>query len=374
MKSSLPVLTAAIVLAVGGYAGYRSHRFRQQPDAEAQGTPAASVAPAADGSSRTGQRSAAASSRVEPTKASEGDRFLLQAITQLERSASVTARLRHQVLLSGRQLKKGVGSYWQQASGDELRVRLELQFFNDETRLLQVSNGRFLWTDCRLPTGRSIARLDLRKLRNEATREAAELDDIEPGRASWFPMQPELSIRYGGLPTLLAALADQFTFLPPQAMRWTPEESLAGVPEKFPVYAIVGHWKVESLRAILPEANGFDAADLPRRLDSLPERFPQEVLLLVGQTDLFPYRIEFRKLLDPPSGAAAGRTVPFQLSESPLVLLELEAVSIDAPIAAGQFDFSPGDAEWDDLTAEHLEKMRLDRQEKMAARHRAGQR
>ena len=374
MKSRLPVLTTVVLLAVGAYVGHRGYRVRQHAIEKSPVAPAVTTTAGSSVAGSTDRRDSATRSLRGLANVTAGDQLLLQVITQLERRASVTARLRHQVLLSGRQLKKGVGSYWQQASGDELRVRLELQFFSDETRLLQVSNGRFLWTDCRLPTGRSIARLDLRKLRNEATREAAELDDIEPGRASWFPMQPELSIRYGGLPTLLAALADQFTFLPPQAMRWTPEESLAGVPEKFPVYAIVGHWKVESLRAILPEANGFDAADLPRRLDSLPERFPQEVLLLVGQTDLFPYRIEFRKLLDPPSGAAAGRTVPFQLSESPLVLLELEAVSIDAPIAAGQFDFSPGDAEWDDLTAEHLEKMRLDRQEKMAARHRAGQR
>ena len=117
---------------------------------------------------------------LEPTA---GDQLLLQARTQLERRASVTARLRHQVSLDGRQLF-GVGGYWQQGSGEDLRMRLELQIANQETSLLQVSNGRFLWTDQRLPAGRSITRLDLRKVRSEWSRAEQELDDLEPGQAS----------------------------------------------------------------------------------------------------------------------------------------------------------------------------------------------
>jgi hypothetical protein len=347
MKNKLPVLTATVLLAAGGTFGYRSYQQRHAATTESH-----SVAPVAGAT--------AAVTSPQPTA---GDQLLLEARTQLERRASVTARMRHQVTFNGRQLA-GFGGYWQQGSGDDLHMRLELKFFNQETTLLQISNGRLLWTDQRLPAGRSITRLDLRKVRNEWSRAEQELDELELGRATWSSIEPELSIRYGGLPTLLLSLSDCFTFLPPQSMRWTPAPQLAGLPESFPVFAVIGHWKPEVLAYFMP-AGGIDVT-------ALPERLPQEVLLLFGQTDLFPYRIEFRKLLNPPESAAAqGQAPPFQLSREPLVLLELSAVSFDSQIAAGQFDFSPGDAEWDDRTAEYLEATRLQRQSRLATRKHA---
>ena len=82
--------------------------------------------------------------------ASVGDKLLVQAATMLERRASVSARLRHQAFLRGNQIY-GIGSYWQQGSGAELRVRLELQIAGQEASLLQISNSRFLWIDRHLP-------------------------------------------------------------------------------------------------------------------------------------------------------------------------------------------------------------------------------
>ncbi|MEX2091948.1 MAG: hypothetical protein WD971_04680 [Pirellulales bacterium] len=343
MKNKLPALTAVVLLAAGGMFGYRS--YRHERDAAAESRPAMPVASTGVDSSPAG-----------PTA---GDQLLLEARTQLERRTSVTARLRHQVSLDGRQLF-GVGGYWQQGSGEDLHMRLELQIANQETGLLQVSNGRFLWTDQRLPAGRWIRRLDLRKVRSEWSRAEQELEDLEPGRAAWTSIEPELSVRYGGLPTLLLSLSDCFTFLPPQSMRWTPTPPLAGLPESFPVFAVVGHWKPEVLAIYVPA--GQDAT-------ALPERLPQEVLVLFGQSDLFPYRIEYRKQLTPRTPTAAdGQVASFQLSREPLALLELSAVSFAGQIAAGQFDFSPGDAEWDDCTAEYLEATQLHRQSRMAAR------
>ncbi len=343
MKNKLPALAAMLLLAAGGMLGYRS--YRQQRDAAAESRPSTPVASTSD--------------VAAPAQPTAGDQLLLEARTQLERRTTVTARLRHQVSLSGRQLFGG-GGYWQQGSGEDLHMRLELQIANQETGLLQVSNGRFLWTDQRLPAGRWIRRIDLRKVRSEWSRAERELEDLEPGRATWSSIEPELSIRYGGLPTLLLSLSDCFTFSPPQSMRWTPTPPLVGLPESFPVFAVVGHWKPEMLAVYVPE--GQDAT-------ALPERLPQEVLVLFGQTDLFPYRIEYRKLLAPRTPAAADDQVAsFQLSREPLALLELSAVSFAGQIAAGQFDFSPGDAEWDDCTAEYLEGQRLQRQTRMAAR------
>jgi hypothetical protein len=95
---------------------------------------------------------------------------------------------------------------------------------------------------------------------------------------------------------------------------------------------------------------------------------PQEVLLLVGQADLFPYRIEYRQLETPVTPNGEGLPIPFQLSVHPLVVLEMSDVLFDSPIDAGQFDYTPGDADWVDQTAGLIERLRRQRQEQVAAR------
>src|SRR6476620_11692718 len=59
------------------------------------------------------------------TRAPTGEDLIRRAASQLERRASVTARLRYHVAVSGQPVF-GVGSYWQQGSAEELKVRLEL--------------------------------------------------------------------------------------------------------------------------------------------------------------------------------------------------------------------------------------------------------
>jgi hypothetical protein len=271
---------------------------------------------------------------------------------QLERRESVTARLQHKANLDGFKLD-GVGSYWQQGRGDTLRVRMELRIMGQQSSMLQVSNGRFLWTDVRLPTGRNVTRIDLRQLRSDPLF-AADSGDIQPGYASWSPMQPELAPSTGGLPTLLASLGANFTFLAPQAMRLTFSPPLVEETTSIPVFAVEGHWKPEKLAELLSGSKKKAEGEQPA---PLPTRLPQEVLLLVGQADLFPYRIEYRRDVS----AAPGTTAPYQLSDAPMVVLELSDVAFDATIAASQFDYAPGDAEWNDRTAEHLSQLRQKR-------------
>jgi hypothetical protein len=294
-----------------------------------------------------------------------GDQLLTQVIAQLERRDSVVAHLRHQVSLDGRQLA-GIGGYWQQGSGEDLRVRLELEVTGaQETSLVQVSNGRFLWSDVKLPTGRSINRLDLRQLRSDSLQAATELAAIQPGQATWSPVRPELTAYAGGLPTLLASFAESFTFLPPQAMRLKLDPPLVSQSVSLPVFATVGHWRPARLDEITEKAAGSKAngSSKPRHSEKLPARLPQEVLLIVGQADLFPYRIEYRQASSAvPLTAGESTTAPYQLSSLPLLQLEFSNVSFNTPIAASQFDYSPGDAQWNDRTTEQLQKLRRDRQ------------
>jgi hypothetical protein len=308
----------------------------------------------------------------QPDKIAVGDRLLMQASTQLERRASVSARLRHQVAIASQQLY-GVGSYWQQGSGEDLKVRLELQIAGQDAQLLQVCNSRFVWVDRTLPTGRAISRIDLRQLRADPSLAASNLNDIKPGEANWSSLQSELTAYTGGLPTLLAALSQNFTFLPPQAMRLAIAPPLAPEPTNLPVFAVVGHWKPERLATLLSKTQTAAADNQPPAAGSkhdklLPERMPEEVLLLVGQADLFPYRIEYRRLETPQIVGGDGATIPYQLSAHPMVVLELSEVVFDTPVAPAQFDYAPGNADWVDQTTVILQRLRQQHQAQVATR------
>jgi hypothetical protein len=294
-----------------------------------------------------------------------GDELLMRAAAQLERRASVSARLRHQLSFGGNQLY-GVGRYWQQGKGDELRVRLELQIAGQDANMLQVSNSRFLWIERQLPTGRTVTRIDLRQLRADPVFGKSPLDDFPSGKLSLSATHSGVVLHSGGLPSLLASLGENFSFLPPQAMRLAAPPVADSQPASVPVFAIVGQWRPDKLAALVVgiEHAGTHTERSPQH--SLPDRLPQEVLILVGQADLFPYRIEYRRLETPVAANQDGPRIPYQLSPNPMVVLELADVTFDVPVDTGQFDYAPGDAEWVDQTASVLE--RLQRQSQVASR------
>jgi hypothetical protein len=264
--------------------------------------------------------------------------------------------VRHQIAIHGKHLY-GIGHYWQQGIGDDLKVRWELQLAGQDTRLLQISNSRFLWLDRALPTGRSIARIDLRQLRNDPVLAAASVDEVRPGEAIWSPAAPGGVDFFGGLPRLLASLGENFSFLPPQAMRLVEQgPTTTGLP----LFAVVGHWRPERLAALLENDN-------PAEIKKIPDRLPEEVLLLVDQTNLFPRRVEYRRLETPTTLNPSAKPVPYQLSSRPLVTIEFSDVVFDVPITAGQFDYAPPNVDWVDHTAAVLERLRRERQARMAS-------
>jgi hypothetical protein len=288
---------------------------------------------------------------------SSGDRLLVQALNQLERHRSITARLNYQVWLGGERLS-GRGGYWQQDSGEDLHVRLDLQMIGQDSSLLQVSNGRALWVDRRLPMGRTVSQINLRELRADPVLAAESFDQIGPGQASWSPTQPDVLACSGGLPRVFASLSENFSFLPRQAMRLvspgSPPQASA------PYFAVVGHWKPERLAMLVGQVAESES--------SSSERFPQEVLILFGQADLFPNRIEYRQRETRPPAGPNLPAAAYQLSANPVVVLEFSDVAFDVPIAVGQFDYAPGDIDWVDQTAAVLERLHRERQSKIATR------
>jgi hypothetical protein len=375
MKNSLRCFTALAPLVIGPavFAELPLAAGTKRPATVVTSTPFGPPATSIEHDRDRGRPGSQASSiehRASSIQHTIGDRLLLEAASRLERRRSVTARLRHQATFQGEQLF-GVGSYWQEGRGDQLKVRWELQIAGQDSRLLQVSNSRFRWLDCELPVGRTVTRVDLRQLR--AVLAAPGSGEIRPGEASWSPSQMDVTAICGGLPRLLATLTENFNFLPPQAMRLVPAQG--GPATGVPLFAVVGHWKSEKLAALVgsqpsPARQGESPAETgsqsPAAISQPPGRIPQEVLLLVDQTDLFPYRIEFRALESRQTVDSTGRPVPYQLSQRPIVVLEFSNVVFDIPIAAGHFDYAPPTADWVDQTDDVLEKLRRQRQAKIA--------
>jgi hypothetical protein len=331
----------------------RALMAEQAPLAVVQPTPQAHVVPAI-----TNVTAAAG------TEHAVGDGLLAEAAARLERRASVTARLRHQTAVNDQQLY-GVGRYWQLGSGDDLRVRLELQL-GREASLLKISNGRFLWSDRSLPTGRTVTRVDLRQLRSDPVLAASNVRDTLPGQANWSAVQSNLAASCGGLPSMLAALQDSFAFYPPQAMRLVIPGENGANRVSVPYFAIVGRWKGEKLAALLGHQSTTGDHN-PTVSISTPERIPQEVLLLFGQADLFPHRIEYRRLDPLPSGAPVPPPV-YQLSNRPTSVLEISDVTFDVLIPPSQFDYVPPNVDWVDQTAALIEQLRRKRQDNVATR------
>jgi hypothetical protein len=372
MKTILPYLSALALMAVAAATIAPLRRAGGQDGGELAVAPFDEFAPADNATAPyRATRNDDLDVEIEAGHLPESKRLILKARHQLERHASIQARFRHQVALEGQQLS-GIGTYGQQGAGEELQAYLELQIPAYEASLVQVANGRYLWLDRNLPNGRTVTRINLHVLRAELKAwrgKAAELDDA--------PASPidDTSLLFGaqtgGLPGLLASLLDNFDFLPPQAMVLSVGPPESEEPVEVRVFATVGHWKPEKLTMLT------GSHDLESQAESLvdkflaPDRFPLEALLLIRQADLFPYRLEYRRLETPAAGVA-GTQPPYHLSADPLGFLQLSDVVFDAPIAPSQFDYAaPSTVASTDQTATLIERLRKQRPLQTAAREAA---
>jgi hypothetical protein len=88
-------------------------------------------------------------------------------------------------------------------------------------------------------------------------------------------------------------------------------------------------------------------------LKLLPSQLPEQVWIYVGQDDLFPYRIEYRRRSGSQVRGGAGGTsdVP------PMVTVEFYEVRLNSPISQHEFDYQPGSADILDSTPSFLKEL-----------------
>lgn len=266
----------------------------------------------------------------------EPQRLLADAVRQLESLQAVSAQVRHEANLFGKHLFGG-GSYLEQneGSGRLMRLELTMQLGDQTSSLVQVCDGRYLWTRRNLLGMVELKRIDVTRA-NRALQQAQRIP--RPGDMGMLP-------GLGGLSRLLRGLHAAF--------RFTSAEPTRRGEEQRPVWRLRGEWRPEQLLRILPEHKTAMEDGNPPDLGRLPAHLPDHVLLLLGKEDLFPYRIEYRRGPDGDigeSGQPTGRL---------LVVMDLFHVVLNRPHARSRFVFryQPGNLEFSDETDQFLESL-----------------
>lgn len=257
--------------------------------------------------------------------ATSGQRVLESAIHKLEMCRTIESKMRVRTDMLGQPLV-GSGTYAQLQSSGGLLLRLELaiQAGQQVTSIKQISDGRNLWEHWRIGESERVNHIDLKRVARALKNNPAPLSMSSSNLAS------------GGLPRLTSQLAANFDFDTQPARTGT----LGGVE----VVALVGVWKAESLAAAAPDAVVDDKIVMER----LPAQLPHQVELLLGKSDLFPYRVTYQKW--------DGKEQPTLV---PVVTTEFFEVSIDGIVDATQFHYEqPAHVQVADQTDRYLESMR----------------
>lgn len=265
----------------------------------------------------------------------DGQSLLLRAAGQLSSLTALEAKLRQKTQLFGQEVA-GSGTYLQSQSqrGLLLRLELKLQVGDQQASLQQVCDGRFLWIRRDVASGVSLGRVDMDRIR-EAIRTSQ--------RPTWADASSN-GLAVGGLPQLIAALAENFQFSTPQPARF----------EKVAVWVVDGRWKPDKLAELLPDQREKILSGQPADLVRLSAQLPTDVRVVLGQSDLLPYRIEYRR-------AESSGTPPARNGEAspPMVVLEILEIRRPEQLDEGIFSYQPGNQEVVDYTDLYLQALKL---------------
>jgi len=262
---------------------------------------------------------------LQAETATNGDAYLAEVLAAMERRPNVSAKLRHQSRIDADTLL-GSGNFWQLGAGPQRLTRWEMQtqVADKAASYVQVFDGRYLWTDRTVPSGRQIHRLDVGNLKARLRTNPKALNES----SNWEDLVRGAEFR-GGLSQMLADLLRRYHFAPPRATQ------LNG----FAVEALIGQWQPNQFAELCP---------ILGEEQNWPEQLPHHVLVLVGQSNLFPYVIEFRRSTD---AELAENLSGLKPTHDPLVRYEIFEVRFADAIDGTVFQFKPGDVDWSDETS-----------------------
>ncbi len=213
-------------------------------------------------------------SETRKVRLPRGQQLLLDAKRRTDAHITVESQMRVRTHLMG-QLLVGSGEYAQLRSSQGLLLRLELaiQAGGQATSIKQVCDGRHMWVHRRVGETESLRHIDLLRVER-----AIAASPVAIGLE-----HPMGTLASGGLPKLLARLADHFDFDRAPLRR--------GQLSQVPVWIATGVWKPEKLASVAPHAvNGGQIV-----LEELGGHLPHQVEIQLGQSDLFPYKLTYQR-------------------------------------------------------------------------------
>ena len=273
-----------------------------------------------------------------------GAELMRGIVDRIEQHQTISAKVRHRASLFDQRLV-GSGVYLQRESeqGTQIHFALSVKAGERLVSLLHVTDGRFLYLRDNLDDRLKVGRVDLQRLRRSG---AGEEEVANP--AFWMTG--------GGLPQLLRSLQANFQVSVPQSVLFQ------GVP----VWALACTWDAQRLAEIWPDAEQLCDASGKLMIDRLPEQFPDRIFLLVGQDDLFPYRIDYRR--SQPADRLSRLAGDDDVSRS-IATMELFEVQFDAPLDPLLFAYRPGnDEKLEDRTDDYLIRLKRNSARSVAVR------
>lgn len=298
--------------------------------------------------------------RADSAGMPDGEQLIEACQSRLLSHRSISSQVRQRVQLFDRQLF-GSGIYLQQGSelpggagqgglanwpgdgnqpGDmgRLQFRFELDFQLEDRKqgMIQSSDGTTLWLYDANSGSAGLRKVDLERLSL-----AVELPQTKPDPEARQQLAARVAAPHGGVPRLLHDLHANFEF------HTVGQSEIAGVG----VWVLQGVWRPERLGRLSPTSGDEDASQPPKEIDvaQLGPHVPHDVLLYLDRDELFPYRIQYRRLEKrDEESAPEPRT---------LVEMELFEVRFDAPIEFNQFG-KPIDIKAVDYTETYAKRLR----------------
>jgi hypothetical protein len=272
----------------------------------------------------------------EPAAVFSGHQLLSETLSVMQRRPNVHAKVRQHLQLTSQELQ-GLGEYWQQGVGNQRRSRwqVQTQVAGKTANLLQVFDGRYVWTDRRLPGDRRVTRVDMVRMRRDlVTRQRP----LALGEEEADPQHIAQRSR-GGMTQLLAELLTRFEFSEPQQVR----------RERGMVWAVTGTWRPQELSRLWPAFAGEHPAS-----ETWPAQLPHHVHVEIGRDDLFPYTIEYRRPWD---GQPGSDPTAAPQSVQTLARYEWFDVQFAAAMNPRLFNYSANNVDWVDETSRVLTEL-----------------
>ena len=258
----------------------------------------------------------------EDSLLTDPDIILGRAISQMYAESKFQASIRHKINMFDQQLV-GSGHYRQFGNGTIKRLRFELktQVGDKTSSVIQVCDGRHLWSRENLPEGTTLSRVDVRYIRD-----ALEAENSKHG-AGRLATNWGANIAMGGLPRLLASLQACFEF---EAVTETRFEDV-------PVWVLLGQWKPEVRDRIMKQ---FGTGK------QIPPHLPNAVRLVLGRDveyKFIPREIQYLRI-------NSDKTA------QPMVSLQLYDITRRVDMNAAQFEYQRGEQVIVDRTQAFLDK------------------